>query len=54
MGFTAVFGDAGNSILGSFLKDGRLQWLPGWMFVFAIILRVLSQDRLFSHIKHVR
>jgi hypothetical protein len=54
MGITAVFGDAGTSVVGSFFKNRQLQWLPGWIFIAAIILRFPAQDPLFPHMKEAR
>lgn len=51
MDIATLFGDAGTRVIGSFFKNGRLQWLPGWIFIASIVLRVLSQERLFPHMK---
>jgi hypothetical protein len=54
MAVLEVFGDAGTSIVGSFFKNSRLQWLPGCTLIASIILRVLSQEPLFPHMKEAK
>jgi hypothetical protein len=54
MGITAVFGDAGTSLIGFFVKNRRLQWLPGWMFIASTVLCFLAQEKSFPHVKAVK
>jgi hypothetical protein len=54
MGIPQVFGDAGTSIAGFFLKNRRLQWLPGLIFIASIILCFLAQEKSFPHVKAVK
>jgi hypothetical protein len=51
---SGLFSDAGTKAISPLFKNNRLQWLPGYIFVAAIILRFPAQDPLFPLMKETK